>query len=266
MEQEAPGQQLTVQGSLTRREAYRRPAGEVPKDGAEDLRSSAAAGAQHSQAAMRELSTAQTMGEPESQGRRDGDSPPSASSPPGDGAENDRSSSPERAPGVPGVSIKMMEKFIHSAGAAPREDSSSPPSTLDADRHGPASWRPMAVGAAGFSASMAKFLHMQHKAATATAAGKRKREETEDCGGEDPADLGQSARCSTDKALASGYKTSPGYGGEKAARQRSESPSSSEHPLSINSTSSLLHSINRTVPEDASLEGGGGAERIEGGW
>jgi hypothetical protein len=117
----------------------------------------------------------------------------------------------------------------------------------------------MAVGAAGFSASMAKFLHMQHKAAV-TAAGKRKHEETEDCGGEDPAGLGQSARCSTDKALASGYKISPGYGGEKAARHRSESPSSSEHPLSINSTSSLLHSVNRAVPEDTSLERGDGAE------
>jgi hypothetical protein len=236
------------------------PVSEAPEHGAEDPQSSAAAAAQHSPAAMRELSTARTMGEPESRGRRDGDSLPSASSPlPDDGAEDDRSRSPEGSPGVPGVSVKMMEKFAHSAGAAPREDSSSPPTTLGADGHGPASWRPMAVGAAGFSASMAKFLHMQHKAAV-TAAGKRKHEETEDCGGEDPAGLGQSARCSTDKALASGYKASPGYGGEKAARRRSESPSSSEHPLSINSTSSLLHSVNRAVPEDTSLEGGDGAE------
>jgi len=239
---------------------------EAPGDDAEDTRSSAAAGAQHSQAAMRELSTARTT---ESQGSRDGDSLPSASSPlPDDGAEDDRSRSPEGAPGVPGVSIKMMEKFSHSAGA-PRKESSSPP-TLGADRqpdgHGPASWRPMAVGAAGFSASMAKFLHMQHKAATAACAGKRKHEETKDCGGEDPAGVWQSASCSTDKALASGYKTSPGYCGEKAARHRSESPSSSEHPLSINSTSSLLHSVNRAVPEDASHEDVDGADKTEGGF
>jgi hypothetical protein len=31
-----------------------------------------------------------------------------------DGAEDDRSRSPEGAPGVPGVSIKMMEKFFPS--------------------------------------------------------------------------------------------------------------------------------------------------------
>ena len=163
--------------------------------------------------------------------------------------------------GSGGQGDSLHRKFLHSAGTpgTPGADAAvrgehSPPREGTTAREG---WQPMPIRG-DFSATWAKFLHMQHRAratepepepapedsaaasgfsASSTCAqlGKRRREGPEECGGEGAATVpDRPANCSPPEKKDSG--------GDR-------SPVSSEHPLSINSTASELHSVTRAAAE-----------------
>ena len=175
--------------------------------------------------------------------------------PPSRPVEGNDSALAERAGGHTGD--PLHRKFLHSAGG-PGGTPGTDAAAVRGERGSPlvektarSGWQPMTVGG-DFSATWAKFLHMQHRArsleapepasedkadnsfsasSACTQLGKRRRETPEQGGGEDAATaLDRPASCSPP---------------EKSDLNGDCSPTSSEHPLSINSAASELHSVTR---------------------